>query len=210
MVRFFLYPHLLGFGLLIASPAAAVPAGAGEKDPPWKPASPPEERRWSTAAYTGLFTHTRFNEIIRLQTDFDDSYVAALAVNRTLAVHGAHAEWEAEAQVARHWGRQHHFEVNAALLLRWRRYPWDNLVNTSVALGIGPSFALSTPALEEELRERVSRRLLFMPFEITAGPPGADSSWEVFTRVHHRSGAFDVISRAGGSNFVAAGLRVRF
>jgi hypothetical protein len=78
----------------------------------------------------------------------------------------------------------------------------------TIALGIGPSIALETPAIERERHERTSRRMLFMPFEITAGAP--QGQWEAFIRVHHRSGGFDVISRASGSNHVAAGARLWF
>ncbi len=176
----------------------------------WAGAAPAErESIWSVSAYVGQVTYTRFNEIVRFDTDFRDSYVAALAAGRVVHEHGANARWEIEGQVAHHWGKQDHAEINAALLLRWTRFPWDDWVRTSIALGAGPSYALDVPAIEEERHDRASRRLFFMPFEITAGPPGEDR-WEGFVRVHHRSGVFDVVSRASGSNFVALGLRRRF
>lgn len=78
---------------------------------------------------------------------------------------------------------------------------------STIALGIGPSFASSTPRLERQRLRRTSRQMLFMPFEITAGTP--DRRWEAFTRIHHRSGGFDVITRGSGSNLVTLGLRMR-
>lgn len=165
--------------------------------------------KWSVALYSGPVTFTRFNEIIRFQTDFRNSYVAALAAGRQLATHGDAASWEVEGQVAQHWGKQDHAEVNAALLLRWKRFPWDDYLSTSVALGIGPSIALATPAMEKERHGRASRRQAFMPFEITAGPPRRET-WEIFSRIHHRSGVFGAVSRSSGSNFVTGGIRFRF
>ncbi len=169
----------------------------------------PESPRWSVSGYVGQVTYTRFNEIVRLDTDFRSSYVAVLAASRVLFEHGDLARWELEGQVARHWGKQRHGEINAALLLRWRRFPWDDFLDTSIALGAGPSYASEVPAIEADRHDRASRRLFYMPFEITAAPPGGNS-WEVFTRVHHRSGVFDALSRAGGSNFVGMGFRRRF
>ncbi len=179
--------------LLFSAPATA--RGAGE-----------EAASWSLSAYAGAVTTTRFNEIVRLEADPRGSYVAALAAGRTVLRHEPFARWEAEVQLARHWGKQHHWETNAALLLRWTRFPWDDYLSTTIAIGVGPSWAWRTPALERERHKRTSRRLAFMPFEITAGPPGR-SEWEAFFRVHHRSGAFDLFSRGGGSNFIAAGFR---
>ncbi len=163
----------------------------------------------SVGLYVGQVTYTRFNEVIRGDTDFRDSYVAALTAAHVLHAHDDYARWEAEGQVARHWGKQDHFELNAALLLRWERFPWRSRFHTTVALGVGPSFASSVPAIERKRHDHASRRLAFMPFEITAGPAG-DAPWETFARVHHRSGVFDLVSRGGGSNFVAIGVRRSF
>lgn len=197
-------PGLLRLVLALGIPPVLLgPAGA-------EAASLPETEEkapgWSVSIYAGAVTRTRFGQILSTKTDFRGSYVAALAAGRTIFSHGSFARWEVEAQVARHWGKQHHWETNAALLLRWTRFPWDEYLSTSVALGVGPSYAWKTPALERKRHERTSRGLVFMPFEITAGPPGGHE-WETFLRVHHRSGAYDVISRGGGSNFIVAGFR---
>ncbi len=161
---------------------------------------------WKVGAYAGRHTATRFLEIVQGETRFRDSYMAAFALSRTWARWADFAEWDGEVQVAKHWGRQHHGELNAAVLLRWIRFPWDHRMSTTIALGIGPSIASSTPNVERDRGKQTARRQLFMPFEITAGPP--DRRWESFVRVHHRSGGFDVISRGTGSNFVAGGLRM--
>ncbi len=162
---------------------------------------------WQISAYAGRFTETRFHEIVRTRTRFRDAYVGAVALSRTWVRWSSWAEWDIEVQGARHGAAQNHTEINAALLLRVVRFPWDRHLSTTIALGIGPSFASSTPRLERQRRRRTSRQMLFMPFEVTAGAP--DRRWEAFTRVHHRSGGFDVITRGSGSNLVAVGLRMR-
>ncbi len=205
-VAFSIGLSLLGIAGLALSAAETLPSRETYGPIPDNESEP---GKWSIATYAGPVTYTRFNEIVRLQTDFRSSYVAALAAGRKLTAHGELAQWEIEGQVTRHWGKQDHSEINAALLLRWKGFPWDDYLRTSIALGIGPSIALATPALEKGRHGEASRRLAFMPFEITAAPPDSQN-WEIFTRVHHRSGVFGVVSDSSGSNFVTGGLRVRF
>ncbi len=169
---------------------------------------PSADHAWSLAVYAGPHTSTRFVEIIQGHTEIRRSYVAALTATRPIHVHEGYAQWEVEAQVAQHAGKQHHTELNAALLLRWTRFPWNDRVRTGVALGIGPSFASKTPQIERDRGGETSRRLAAMPFEIAVGP--ASGHWDGILRVHHRSGVFDLVSRGTGSNFVALGFRRYF
>ena len=160
------------------------------------------------AIYAVRYTDTRFLGILQGHVDARNAYAAAFAVSRRVRKLTSALELDGELQVAGHWGRQDHWEVNAALMARWTRFPWSRRLSTTIAYGLGPSIALSTPLLEREAHDRTSRRLVFMPFEITAGTP--DRRLEAFLRVHHRSGAFDVISRGGGSNLVGAGVRMHW
>ena len=116
---------------------------------------------------------------------------------------------EAEGQLARHFGDQHHWEINAMPgVARWRRFPWSGKVDTSAAFGLGLSFATRVPEVEVEL-EGVSRRLLvYWMAEITAGPPRG--RWAVCLRLHHRSDAWGLLGEDGGMNALGLGIRFRF
>ncbi len=161
--------------------------------------------------YGGEWTDTRFVEILQLDTDFQDSYLGTVGLSRTFHRFNRHLDLEGEANLTRHWGKQDHFELNAALNLRWNTFPWDRFVDTSLAYGLGPSYAFGRPYIEERRRRPVSRLLVFMVTEVTAGPPAQwESPWEALVRIHHRSGAFGAVSDAGGSNFITTGLRYRF
>lgn len=153
----------------------------------------------------GRYTDTRFVDIVRGDTAFEDSYVGAVMVSRQIADWPPYAEWDVELGVARHWGLQQHYEINAAIMLRVVPWPRAKRWRIDVGLGIGPSWASTTPKVERVRGGRTSRRLLFMPFEVVVGP--ANERFALFTRVHHRSGGFDVFSRGRGSNFVALGGR---
>ena len=96
----------------------------------------------------------------------------------------------------------------AIIGFRWHRFPWDAHVATSLAWGIGPSYATEVPAIELETNDSSSRWLVYWYGELTVGPPA--SGWEVLLRLHHLSDAFGLVAEDGGSNAVCAGLRYRF
>lgn len=177
-----------------------------------RPAPDNPSRDHAVFVYGGQWTATRFLEILlELDTDFQESYLGAVGVSRTFHRFGRHLDLEGETNLTRHWGKQDHFELNAALNLRWNTFPWDNFVNTSLAYGLGPSYAFGRPNIEERRRRPLSRLLVFMVGEVTVGPPASwDSPWEGLVRIHHRSGGFGTVSDAGGSNFITTGLRYRF
>lgn len=164
------------------------------------------ESLWRPSVYVVRFTETRFVEILQLQTKFRDSWAAAFAVSRPVRTWGHdRVGLEIEAQAAGHAGEQRHLEFNAAVLLRGVIGVLPGGGRVSMAHGLGPSVALSTPRIERERHEETSRRMIFMPFEIAVGDAGRRR--EIFLRVHHRSGGFDVVTRGGGSNLVGGGVR---
>lgn len=181
--------------------------------PPQKAWAEKSHPSWSVFAYGGQWTANRIGEILQAQTKFRSSYVWAVGASRTVYEIGDFLLLEFEVNTARHTGRQNHSEVNAAFALRWHRFPWDQYVNTSLAYGLGPSYAFRRPPIEQRSNHDPdpSRLLVFMPVEVTFGPPEKyQIPLEVLLRVHHRSGAFGVVSDARGSNFITSGLRFRF
>lgn len=116
---------------------------------------------------------------------------------------------ELEAQVGKYFGDQDHWEFNLPIVgFRWHRFPWDHLLSTSFAWGIGPSYATQIPEIEIETNDESSRWLIYWFGELTFGPPTA--AWETLLRLHHRSDGFGTMAEDGGSNAVCAGLRYYF
>ncbi len=164
--------------------------------------------QWSVLAYGGQWSANSIGAILRGRTEMQSSYVGVVGASQSLYQMPDRLRLELEANVGTHFGLQHHSELNSALLFRWRRFPWRDHLNTSVAFGLGPSLALQAPRIEERPDRPASPLLVFMPVELTLGrPPTHGSSWELLLRVHHRSGAYGVVSPARGSNFISLGLR---
>lgn len=139
-----------------------------------------------------------------------ESYLAGVALARTLARHGEWARWEAEVQGVKHMGMQTHLEGVGLVLLRWRAFPWNDYLATSLAVGDGLSYGTREPEVEIRRQGRSTRLLNYLLFEITLAPPG-EERWSLSLRQHHRSGIFGLFDDMhGGSDFWVAGVRRAF
>lgn len=162
---------------------------------------------WAVTGLVGRHDDSRFLEILALEGgQWQSSYMAGLVLARELpGWRRGDLAWEGEVQLFRHRGDQALWEGNVAVNLRWTRFPWDGLVDTSIGFGQGLSLASERPPIEDDTR----RLLHYMHVEVEMRPPGA-GQLSVVSRLHHRSGAFGTYGTEGGSNFVTLGLRYRF
>ncbi len=102
------------------------------------------------------------------------------------------------------------YEFNPYLAFRWANLPWNQYVNTSLAIGEGVSYDTSVPSLEKKANEDTKRLLNYLMLEATLAPPHYPRL-QLVARIHHRSGAFGLF-RAGntGSNVLGIGIRYLF
>jgi hypothetical protein len=168
------------------------------------------DRQWAVSLYGGRMTHAEWEEVLGGDVGFQDAYLAALAVEITLKKYFDEALSVAlEAQVAKYFGDQDPFEFNLPLLsLRWQRFPWQAYLATTLAFGIGPSYATEVPSVEADIDGESERWMVYWFGELTFGPP--QGKWALLVRLHHRSEAFGLVAENGGSNTLAAGLRFCF
>jgi hypothetical protein len=139
-----------------------------------------------------------------------EPYIAALGVAKEFARTGKHLRWELEGQVLKHFSRQDHWELTAALVVRWVTFPWDHYLDTTFAAGDGLSYATDIPRIEGEKHNTTTRLLNYLLFEFTFSIP-EHPEWALVTRIHHRSGVFGMFDGVrGASNVLGAGLRYSF
>ncbi len=162
----------------------------------------------AVTVFAAQMADNNWHEIVALDdVSMRDAYLVGAGVSRELAGSDSWA-LEAEGQVVRHFGGQEHWEFNGVLVGRWRGAPWRETLPTSLAFGIGPSYASAVPA-EEVARDGESARfLLYWMAEAEIGVP--DSRWSAVARLHHRSNAYGVLAEDGGSNWLTIGIRRRF
>jgi hypothetical protein len=119
---------------------------------------------------------------------------------------------EPEIGIGRRFGAQDETEIWGAVFFRYRGFPWDDVVTTSVAFSTGLNYATGVSRVERDRARRGDGDRwmhLFSP-EITFALPRRPEA-ELMFRFHHRSGVFGLVSDAwGGAQYGTIGLRVRF
>ncbi len=166
---------------------------------------------FALSVYSGRMTDGDFGDAISGKADFIDAYVVVGALSWTFARYFEDAlSFELEGQIGKWWGDQDNLEFNLPVAIRWSKFPWNHYVSTSLAYGLGPSYATEKPDAEIDLHDTTKKFLVYWFSEIAFGPP--ESNWAGILRIHHRSGAFGLIADhgEGGSNTLAAGLKYRF
>lgn len=179
-----------------------------------QPEEPPvEPRRWGVMVYGGVLTDGDWKEALNpTRVAFEDSQFLGVAGSYTYGdLWDGRIDLEVEGAVIKHFGLQEHVEFTAVpLAARWRRFPWNDVVRTSIGLGGGFSYAARPPAAEKVVRDDAEQLLFHWYIEAAAGP--ADGGWEGIFRLHHRSGGFGLLGTQGrvGSDFLTFGVRRRF
>lgn len=171
----------------------------------------------AVSVYGGLYVEDSMEAVLVTNPrapwswEFSDDYIIALAASRRVGrVLGL--DLEPEIGVARRSGRQSDAEIWAALFLRYRGFPWDGIVTTSVAASTGLNYASGISEVERDRArdDQGSRWMHFFSPEITLALPERPEV-ELLVRFHHRSGVYGLISEArGGAQYLTTGLRWRF
>lgn len=159
--------------------------------------------------YAGRVTEDHWFEALPPGVHFADAWILVTALSWTVeeAKEGA-LTFEIEGQAAKYFGDQDNLEFNLALVARWHRFWWDDKVDTSLAFGMGPSWATEKPQVEEEINGTTERFLVHWFSELALGPPGG--RWAAVFRLHHRSDAFGLVAEEGGSNTLGLGVKFFF
>lgn len=124
-VRLVLLPLLAA----AAAPAAAQPETTRDLS---------SERRWTVAAFAGVGTAGGIEDLPLLQARFVKSYLVGGALARDVgSLLDGRLRFEVDGQLVKHVGMQRHEEANVVLLARWTKFPWNDRIATSIAVGEG-------------------------------------------------------------------------
>ena len=125
-------------GLVLPDPAVA---GEGRDSTNDKPSA--------MAGFGGLVTDNNWEDTLApWNLDYRESLVAGLAISHRIGRFDHRLSFEIEGQVVRHFGDQDHWEFNLPIVARWEAFSWDDVIDTSLAFGIGPSYASEIPKVE--------------------------------------------------------------
>ena len=167
-----------------------------------------DERLYALNVSTGWMISGHWDDFLTAADDLDfkDSYLIVIALARRIGKYQDKASVEIEGQIVKHFNFQTHWELNALAAARWEKFWWDDVLDTSVAMGLGPSFAADEPQIEVERDGVTNRFLLYWMFELAAGLPDYPRV-AVITRLHLRFNGFGLISDGGGSYALLFGLK---
>ena len=170
-----------------------------------------DERLYALNLYAGRLTSNNWEDFITNSggLDFKNSYLVTAALARRIGTYGDKASFEIEGQIVKHFNVQTHWELNALVAARWEAFWWDDVLDTSVAFGLGPSYAADEPEIETEIYGDTSQFMIYWMLELALGLPDYPRV-ALIARIHHRSDAFGLIADEGGSNALAFGLKWRF
>jgi hypothetical protein len=165
----------------------------------------------SLNVYTGRLTTNHWDDFFQPDGDIDfkDSYLVAAALAKRVATWEEKASFEIEGQIVKHFHYQTNWEFNALASARWEAFWWDNFLDTSVAFGLGPSYATDEPEIEIENDGDTSRFLVYWMMELALALPSYPNT-ALIVRIHHRSNAYGLVAEEGGSNSLAVGLKWTF
>ena len=205
--------HLRRVGLsLLAFATILAPAGLARGDTASDGAAQVPIPKSFAAVFGGVGADMVFSDLFARQGNIDltRDRVGAFAVGGELGrLWNGNLGFEIESMYARHFGRQTYHEFAVTLYARWHAFPWDRWVNTSFAVGLGPSYTTEISLLEAQRGYR-SHLLNQLNLEIAAALPSKPRH-ELVLRLQHRSGIFGLVDAVGdGSDFLNVGYRHRF
>ncbi len=198
--RYLLFPVVLSLLLFFALSQAAADDDKTDDVQPYK---------WFFTLYGGAFTDSDLEDDLTFNWDFGDhTYIIVGALARELWRYEDFISFEVEGQLGKYFGQEHQGQINGLIIARWLKFPWDQYVDTSFAVGDGLSYNTETSKVEEEDDEDAGKWLSYLMFELTLGLPKYPR-WNFVYRIHHRSSIRGRIG-AGASNFVALGIKYSF
>jgi hypothetical protein len=142
---------------------------------------------------------------------FDNGGIVGATASRRVATVFHVIDIEAEIGSAKRFGNQQEGEFWGAMYVRYTDFPWNKYLTTTFALSTGLNYATGISDFEKEHSELnppagTHVQHYFSP-ELTFALPDHQER-QLVIRLHHRSGAYGVISGAlSGATYLTVGLR---
>ena len=168
-----------------------------------------QQFKWFLTLYGGPSIQPDLEHTVYfLWEDVEDTYIVVSALAREVWRYKQWFSFELEGQVGKFFGDEHQWQFNGLLIGRWNKFPWDNYIDTSLAVGDGLSYNTEVSDIEKEDHEDAGNWLNYLLIELTVGLPKYPR-WDLVYRIHHRSSIRALIGH-GGSNYATLGFKYAF
>lgn len=185
-------------------------AQAGDVDWRWRSPFQPCNGDCAITVYAGAAVGTNVQDIFfkaigPTAWHFDGGGIVAGTASRRIVTLYNSFDLEAEIGVGQRFGNMREEEGWLALYGRWTNFPWNKFLYTTLAVSSGPNYASGISDFER--RTNGTRLQNFFSPELTFALP-EHKERQLVIRLHHRSGAYGVVSNAGsGATYISAGIR---
>mgnify|MGYP001767294689 CR=1 FL=1 len=165
--------------------------------------------------FAGALTQNSFiHSLYSIDPKWTSSYIAGIDLSyRFYRFHRLPVDLELDVTVAKRFGDDRQWDVGAIPMLRWREFPWNDLLYTNFRIGLlGASYVTGVSPWELHWAGNThgSRYLNYLSVELDF-KPSRGSDLEGFIRLHHRSGIFGLVNDThGGSTYMTTGVRWPF
>jgi len=145
---------------------------------------------------------------------YDAGGIVGATAGRRVATVFEVIDIEAEIGAAKRLGNMEEGEFWGAMYVRYTDFPWNKHIFTTLGLSTGLNYATGISEFEKEMSglnppAGTHIQHYFSP-ELTFALPDHKES-QLVVRLHHRSGAYGVISGAlSGATYITAGIRSWF
>jgi hypothetical protein len=208
---------------LCAAPAAAADVSPSPVETRWASGleffSPfgPCQMNCMVTGYVGRYVDTPMSDIFASFSaapwdwKFKNSTFVGGTFSREVVRYGDWWAFETEIGAGKRFGKLDAFESWAALYWRWKAFPWNDYVRTTIGVSTGLNWASEVDRVEREKSSHTSQVLHFLSPEITFGLPSNENLDLVF-RFHHRSGGKLSVFKntSGAAQYQSIGLRYRW
>jgi len=168
-----------------------------------------KQYKWFFTLYGGPHAQPDLEHVALFNMSIeDDTYIVVAALAREFWRYQDYISFEAEGQLVKFFGKEHQGQINALVIARWLKFPWDKYVDTSFAVGDGLSYNTEVSQVEKDDDEDAGHLLNYLLFEVTLGLPEYPR-WNFVYRIHHRSGIAGLVGDAG-SNYPTIGFKYAF
>jgi hypothetical protein len=219
---------LLACSVIFAAEPVALNEDAGQADPLAAGTTDPTDSEaldvaapsratpydWAATGYVAWASGDQLGDMLFFQAELSNNKIWVAALTRRILTFYKDVDWEVEGQIGKQGGGDsgmRNWEFNALSSLRWNRFIWDKYVDTSLAAGLGLSYATEEPAFEIEEHGSTNKLLAYILVELAFTPPKYPR-WAAVIRIHHRSSAYGTFEDdiQGASNSLGAGIKYRF
>jgi hypothetical protein len=206
--------------LSLLTPLAAGSSPSHAAELTWKSPFAPCVKDCAVTVLSGLLVETTMMDVFvnkgmpPWKWRYGKSAFVGGAFSREFLSWGKYAGIDAEIGVGKRFGIMDEGEAWGALYFRWKWFPWNDYVRTTVAVSTGINIATDIAEWERQRTINSGRGSYYQHYfspELTFGLP-SNPNLDLVLRFHHRSGASLAIFNHtyGAAQYGTIGLRNRF